>query len=44
MRPVVWDNRRGLHRATPFDSTRHKRFMQRTTVSGDPAELAPVDA
>ncbi len=37
---VVWDNRCVLHRATPYDTTRHKRLMQRTTVSGDPAELA----
>ena len=28
-----------LHRATPFDSARHKRLLQRTTISGDPAEL-----
>jgi alpha-ketoglutarate-dependent 2,4-dichlorophenoxyacetate dioxygenase len=35
---VVWDNRCVLHRATPFDSVRYKRLMQRTTVSGDPAE------
>jgi alpha-ketoglutarate-dependent 2,4-dichlorophenoxyacetate dioxygenase len=41
---VIWDNRCVLHRATPFDTTRHKRFMQRTTVSGDPAEFAPVGA
>ena len=34
---VVWDNRCVLHRATPFDSVRHHRLMQRTTVSGDPA-------
>jgi alpha-ketoglutarate-dependent 2,4-dichlorophenoxyacetate dioxygenase len=33
---VVWDNRCVLHRATPFDTTRHKRLMQRTTVSGTP--------
>lgn len=39
---VVWDNRCILHRATPYDTTRHKRLMQRTTVSGDPAELAPA--
>jgi alpha-ketoglutarate-dependent 2,4-dichlorophenoxyacetate dioxygenase len=39
---VVWDNRCVLHRATPYDTTRHKRLMQRTTVSGDPAELAPA--
>jgi alpha-ketoglutarate-dependent 2,4-dichlorophenoxyacetate dioxygenase len=37
---VVWDNRCVLHRATPYDTVRYKRLMQRTTVSGDPAELA----
>ncbi len=31
-----------LHRATPYDTTRHKRLMQRTTVSGSPAEFASV--
>jgi alpha-ketoglutarate-dependent 2,4-dichlorophenoxyacetate dioxygenase len=35
---VVWDNRCVLHRATPYDTTRYKRLMQRTTISGDPAE------
>jgi len=35
---IVWDNRCVLHRATPYDTTRHKRLMQRTTVSGDHAE------
>lgn len=39
---IIWDNRCVLHRATPFDTTRYKRLMQRTTVSGDPAELAPA--
>ena len=39
---VVWDNRCVLHRATPYDTTRYKRLMQRTTVSGDPAEPATV--
>jgi alpha-ketoglutarate-dependent 2,4-dichlorophenoxyacetate dioxygenase len=39
---VVWDNRCVLHRATPYDTARYKRLMQRTTVSGDPRELAPV--
>ena len=34
---VIWDNRCVLHRATPFDTTRYKRLMQRTTVSGGPA-------
>ena len=33
---VVWDNRCVLHRATPFDTVRHKRLMQRTTISGTP--------
>jgi len=28
---------RVLHRATPFDTTRYKRLMQRTMVSGGPA-------
>jgi alpha-ketoglutarate-dependent 2,4-dichlorophenoxyacetate dioxygenase len=37
---VVWDNRCVLHRATPYDTTRHKRLMQRTTISGDARELA----
>lgn len=37
---VVWDNRCVLHRATPYDTARFKRLMQRTTVSGDPAEPA----
>jgi alpha-ketoglutarate-dependent 2,4-dichlorophenoxyacetate dioxygenase len=37
---VVWDNRCVLHRATPFDTQRHHRFMQRTTVSGDSREPA----
>jgi alpha-ketoglutarate-dependent 2,4-dichlorophenoxyacetate dioxygenase len=37
---VVWDNRCVLHRATPYDTVRHRRLMQRTTVSGDPGEFA----
>jgi alpha-ketoglutarate-dependent taurine dioxygenase len=37
---VVWDNRRVLHRARPFDRSR-PRVMRHTRVSGDPAtELA----
>ena len=35
---VVWDNRCVLHRATPYDAERYRRLMQRTTISGDPAE------
>ena len=30
---VIWDNRAALHRATPYDTTRHARLMQRTTIS-----------
>ncbi len=32
---IVWDNRCVLHRATPYDATRFKRLMQRTTIGGD---------
>ncbi|MGH7093812.1 MAG: TauD/TfdA dioxygenase family protein [Stellaceae bacterium] len=32
---VIWDNRSVLHRATAYDTLRHKRLMQRTTVGGD---------
>ena len=32
---VIWDNRCLLHRATPYDTVRHQRLMQRTTVAGD---------
>ena len=42
VRGAFWDNRAVLHRATPYDTVRYKRLMQRTTISGDPAELAPV--
>ena len=41
---VIWDNRCVLHRGTPYDTTRHKRLLQRTTVSGDPTEPAPAAA
>jgi alpha-ketoglutarate-dependent 2,4-dichlorophenoxyacetate dioxygenase len=35
---VIWDNRAALHRATPYDTVRHKRLMQRITISsGEPA-------
>ncbi len=37
---VIWDNRAALHRATPYDTTRHVRLMQRTTIStGVPSQL-----
>jgi alpha-ketoglutarate-dependent 2,4-dichlorophenoxyacetate dioxygenase len=29
---VVWDNRCTMHRATPFEDTRYRRDMRRTTV------------
>ncbi len=29
---VAWDNLATMHRATPFDDTRHRRDMRRTTV------------
>ncbi|HEX5318512.1 MAG TPA: TauD/TfdA family dioxygenase [Stellaceae bacterium] len=32
---VIWDNRSVLHRATAYDTVRHKRLMQRTTGGGD---------
>ena len=31
---VWWDNRAALHRGMPFDITRHKRRLHRTTVAG----------
>jgi alpha-ketoglutarate-dependent 2,4-dichlorophenoxyacetate dioxygenase len=46
---VIWDNRCVLHRATAYDTQRHKRLMQRTTVAGDaptikqPARLQLAD-
>ncbi len=30
---VVWDNQAAIHRATPYDSARYRRLMQRTTIS-----------
>ncbi|MEJ0015561.1 MAG: TauD/TfdA family dioxygenase [Acetobacteraceae bacterium] len=37
---VIWDNRATLHRATAYDTVRHKRLMQRTTVGGDSPTVA----
>jgi alpha-ketoglutarate-dependent 2,4-dichlorophenoxyacetate dioxygenase len=37
---VIWDNRSVLHRATAYDTMRHKRLMQRTTVRGDGPTVA----
>ncbi len=35
---VMWDNRAVLHRATPYDSVKYKRLLQRTTVAGNEEE------
>jgi taurine dioxygenase len=32
---MVWDNRCTLHRATGFDTARHRRVMRRCTINGD---------
>lgn len=37
---VIWDNRAVLHRATAYDTLRHQRLMQRTTVRGDGPTVA----
>lgn len=37
---VIWDNRCALHRATPYDRTRHRRKLHRTTVAGTDPETA----
>jgi len=37
---VVYDNRCLLHRATPYDIAKHRRILQRTTVS-DAGPTAP---
>ena len=34
---VIWDNRCTMHRATPFEDTRYRRDMRRTTVLENPA-------
>ena len=34
------NNRATLHRATAYDTVRHKRLMQRTTVGGDAPTVA----
>jgi len=37
---VMWDNRCTLHRATPFDKTRYKRKLHRTTIAGKSPDSA----
>ncbi len=36
---IVWDNRAVVHRATAYDTVKHKRLMQRTTVGGNESTL-----
>jgi len=38
---VVWDNRCTLHRARPYDDTRYRRDMRRTTVEDSAPTQAP---
>ena len=37
---VIWDNRCALHRATPFDKTKYRRKLHRTTVAGSVPDTA----
>ena len=37
---VMWDNRCTLHRATPFDKTKYKRKLHRTTIAGKAPDSA----
>ncbi len=30
---IIWDNQAAVHRATAYDSAKHRRLMQRTTIS-----------
>lgn len=41
---LIWDNQAVLHRATPYDAARHRRLMQRTTVSAGTVANRPEDA
>ena len=36
---IVWDNRCTMHKATPFDESRYRRLMHRTTIRGDAPAL-----
>ena len=40
---VMWDNRCTLHRGRPWDESKYRRVMHRTTVAGD-GPTAPGDA
>jgi alpha-ketoglutarate-dependent 2,4-dichlorophenoxyacetate dioxygenase len=41
---VMWDNRAVLHRGRPWDESRYRRVMHRTTVAGDGPTAADVGA
>jgi alpha-ketoglutarate-dependent 2,4-dichlorophenoxyacetate dioxygenase len=41
---VMWDNRCTMHRGRPYDDTRHRRDMHRTTVRDHASTLDQVDA
>ena len=38
---VMWDNRCVLHRGRPWDATRYKRIMRRTTIAGEGPTAEP---
>ena len=38
---VMWDNRCVLHRGRPWDATRYKRVMRRTTIAGEGPTAEP---
>ena len=38
---VMWDNRCVLHRGRPWDSSRHRRIMRRTTIAGEANTAEP---
>jgi alpha-ketoglutarate-dependent 2,4-dichlorophenoxyacetate dioxygenase len=38
---VMWDNRTVLHRGRPWDASRHRRVMRRTTVAGEGPTAEP---
>ena len=39
---VVWDNQAAVHRATPYDTERYRRVMERTTITFGGAPEFPV--
>jgi alpha-ketoglutarate-dependent 2,4-dichlorophenoxyacetate dioxygenase len=40
---VIWDNRCTLHRGRPWNESRYRRVMHRTTVAGDGPTVARHD-